>query len=153
MKKYDILKFNYILNNKNVKDIGIIKNIINEDNEIFYQVLPFNLKVYCLYLNKDNVIEKIGEYHNFNFINDESNHQFKINDEFYLQLNDKFFNKFINEFGYYYWDNETEIKNVFKDKDVILCKVKEYWGPNIYHIETNIHDLRLNDKLINEFKL
>ena len=128
MKKYDILKFNYILNNKNVKDIGIIKDIINEDNKIFYQVLPFNLKVYCLYLNKDNVIEKIGEYNNFNFINDESNHQFKINDEFYLQLNDKFFNKFINEFGYYYWDNETEIKKVFKDKDVILCKVKEYWG-------------------------
>ena len=58
MKKYDILKFNYILNNKNVEDIGIIKNIINEDNEIFYQVLPFNLKVYCLYLNKDNIIEK-----------------------------------------------------------------------------------------------
>ena len=44
MKKYDILKFNYILNNKNVEDIGIINNIINEDNEIFYQVLPFNLK-------------------------------------------------------------------------------------------------------------
>ena len=49
MKKYDILKFNYILNNKNVKDIGIIKDIINEDNKIFYQVLPFNLKVYCLW--------------------------------------------------------------------------------------------------------
>ena len=125
MKKHDILKFNYILNNKNIEDIGIIKNIINEDNEIFYQVLPFNLKVYCLYLNKDNIIEKIGEYYNFDFINDESNHQYKINDEFYLQLNDKFFNKFINELGYYYWDNEIEVKNVFKDKDIILCKVKE----------------------------
>ena len=29
MKKYDILKFNYLLNNKNVEDIGIIKDIIN----------------------------------------------------------------------------------------------------------------------------
>ena len=51
MKKYDILKFNYILNNKKVEDIGIIKDIINEDKELLYQIIPFNLKVYCLFLN------------------------------------------------------------------------------------------------------
>lgn len=153
MKKYDIIKFKSILNNKDVEDIGIIKDIIEEDNEILYQVIPFNLKIYCIFLNSSNITNYIGEYKNFDFTNDETNHQYKINDEFYLQLCDNFFNKFFEKLGYYYWSNIDDMKNEFKDANLILCKLKSYWGQGIYHVETNIHDLRLNDELINEFKL
>lgn len=153
MNKYDVIKFKCQLNKIEITDFGIIKDVIHEDDCIFYQVLPFNLKLYSLFLIEENIIMKICKCANFNFINDETNHNYKIGEKFYLQLNEDFFNKFINEVGYYYWNTINEVKEVFQNYDLILCEIKEYWGPNIYHVETNVHDLRLNDKLIHEFKL
>ena len=149
----DIVKFKTRLLNKNVEDIGIVKEINEEFEDWFITVIPFNLKVSELLLRPSKIRRKIGEYSNFDFTNDESNHSHRIGDEINLRLSDDFFKKYIKEISYAYWDTYKEMKSSFKNLVSIKCRISCYWGPHMYHLTNDIHDLRLTDEFIKEFSI
>ena len=151
----DIVRFKTRLLDKSVEDIGVVKKIAKDEywNEWLVEIIPFNLKISSLLMKPTKVRKKLGEYSNFDFTNDESNHDYKLGYEFKLKLSDEFYRRYIKEIGYVYWNTAEEMKNSFSGIDELKFMVDRFEGPHMYNATSDVHSIRITDKFIKEFSI
>lgn len=151
----DIVKFKIRLLDKPLEDIGVIKKIAKDEywNEWLVEIIPFNLKISSLLMKPTKVRKKLGEYSNFDFTNDESNHDYRLGYEFKLKLSDDFYRRYIEDIGYVYWNTAEEMKHCFNSVDEMKFMVDRFEGPHMYNAVSDVHSIRITDKFIKEFSI
>lgn len=152
LKTRDVVEFKSMLLNKTEKDLGVIEEgPIVEDGETLYKVVPLTLKVSYKIISSNEILRKVGRFEDFDFAVGEESHKLKVGFKFKLKLDDEFFRRYVEEIGYAYWNTAKEMKSSFRGLDEIECTVEKLLENGMYHIFTDIHDLRINDKFIDEF--